>query len=245
MLERITDIEGLDRFQDHVLLDDTPPNAGRFWFTVESEDMPFLTNDPVSNPRGEIIRKNFVYFNYEMELGRMSGRRRIKDTVEYDEVARRWKVVKLHPDPKVSHILRFKDAWNAFARGTTLDEVGTPIKDLFKLDPSRAEHYKRLGIHTVERLSSITEADADSIGMGGRDDRKKAILYMERSRESVKSAQANARHEAQERLIASQAEKIADLSAKLEELLRAQLEAQEAEKPVKKTKKQVSEQLEA
>jgi hypothetical protein len=33
-LEKVTDIEGLDAFEDHDLTDDTHPEATRVWFSV-------------------------------------------------------------------------------------------------------------------------------------------------------------------------------------------------------------------
>jgi hypothetical protein len=185
--------------------------------------MPYLT---AHNPEGKIVTKNFVYRNFEQELGRTGGRRRIKDTVEYSEDQGKWIVKKLAAG-KWSDIRNHKAEWNAFNRGQNYLESGVPLSILFPHDPAKVSMFKRHSIVTIERCAALTEEDCDIVGMGARDARAKARRYLERAKENAGGIAANARIDSMERENVTLKAEIANLTAKLTEVLQAQLDAAE------------------
>ena len=230
MLERTVEIEGYRGGYENIdPSDDTHPTANRAWFDVLSVEQPFLTNDIKTNPEEKIITKNVVHFFHESDLGRTRLVRPIKDKVEYNEVTGKWVVKKL-AQGNGAYIKKFPEQWNAFARGGKYLQAGTPIESLFRHDPTRADMYRRVyKVETIEQLSGLTEGDADNIGMGARDDRSRARRYIEQTKEAVHGEQAKAQVERLEKLAASQAKQIEDLSSKLTQLLQQQLEAAQSE----------------
>jgi len=217
------EIEGLDSFNDHDLSEqnDTPPGGVQIHFDVVSEYMPFL-----SEQANREIRKNFVYCYYNMELGRSAGRCRINDEVVFDEATQKWKVVRLATGGN-SHIKRWPQQWNAFHRGISYQEIGTPIDLLFKGDPSRSEIYKTYKIHTIEQLAGLNESDAGAIGMGSKDDRRKAIKFIERANEGVNGVKVNTKIRDLESENSTLKSQITDLANKLTKLLELQNKADE------------------
>lgn len=223
-------IEGLEAYQDYDLspTEDTPPGLIRVWFSVESVFMPFLTAE-----QGRKVDKNFVYINYEYELGRSSGRKRINDKVEFDADTGKWKVKAFAPNGD-SHIKTYPAEWNAFYNNASVDDAGTPIELLFKNDPARAEMYKAFKVKTIERLASMSESDAQRIGMGALDDKKRAESFLARTNSAVSNSQFNLEVEALREQNASLQNSVRDLTDKLTEMLQRELEAGADDAPVKR-----------
>lgn len=210
-LQKVTHIEGLDAFQDVDLSNDNDPGAMIIRFEVVSEE---LTNE--SALQGKIVRKNFVHIYKEWEVGHTSFRRRIRDRVEFDEAAGKWKVIQLAHESK-SDIMKHPAEWNAFALGTATVDVGTPLSVLFKADPSRVLMYKDRHITTVERLAGVNQTDAQLMGMGVYDDVQKAQAYI--ARLGSLSNQSGVAHKIddQQHQIAVLQRTIEELKAKLDE----------------------------
>lgn len=217
-LERITHIEGLDAFESHELFDDTKPDSVLCRFFVKKEEMPFLTAQ-----EGRLIEHNFIHVERQWELGRSQYSRRIRDHVKWDEDNKRWKVVKL-AEGKRSDIGRNPQEWNAFFRNAKDNEVGTPLSLLFKNDPSRVAVYERYGITTIDRLAQVNYNDITSIGMGAREDQERAKAYIARAKEDAGATQLNHALEMVNSENQSLRTQMADMEAKLNELLRSQLE---------------------
>ena len=213
-------IEGLDAFQDYDLsaTEDTPPGLIRVWFSVESVFMPFLSQEA-----GKRVDKNFIYLNWEKELGRSKGRQRLNDKVSFDEATGKYKVTSFSTNGD-SHIKSWTKEWNAFYNNISVDEAGTPIELLFKSNPARAETFKVYGVKTIERLAGISEGDATLIGMGALDDKKRAMAFISKSNAGVSSAQFNLEVQELREQNASLQSIVKDLTDKLTILLQQQLE---------------------
>lgn len=216
-------IEGLKAGQDFTLQDDTPPEGVQVSFSVVSET---VRNQETKLPE----RKNFVYYNYSYELGRSSGRRRIRDKVKFNEATGEWEVLELAR--KGSDILRFRNEWNAFFRGVSVETLGTPLDILFPNDPSRVAFYKTHQVHSIERLSGLPEHDLANLGMGAREDQQKAKRYRERLQAAAPSIALEAamtemrkENETMRRENESLKEQLLDLSDKLTQVLQAQIAA--------------------
>lgn len=225
-------IEGLDEFTDHDLSahTDTPPDAIIVWFDTVKEYMPAL-----SEQQGERVYKTFIHRFFIKELGFSSGNRRIKDSVEYDSEAGKWKVKKLASAGQ-SDIKKWPNEWNKFAKGNTGIIEGTPIELIFKHDPARAEVFKRNMVDTIERLAALTDGDCQRGGMGWIDDRARARAFIARSKEQAGDIRNNTRFRQLEEALVQAEKRNKDLEEKLNILLTAQIEAaQEKEVPVKKS----------
>lgn len=229
MLQKMTEIEGLEAFEDVRLANDTNPGATQIEFSVQSEEMPALTA-----AEGKIVRKNFVWITKRVNLGSLVYQRRIKDKVIYDEETKRWKVLKL-AEPK-SDIAMYPQEWNAFARGTQGDVVGTPLSMIFPTDPAKVEHYKSLHIKTIEQLWSQKDIGPEMLPMGGRADIAKAGAFLERARGDANGNAASLEiKKLAERLQIAEAQN-RDLTEKLTQVLQAQLEVRpKVKKPKTKT----------
>jgi hypothetical protein len=213
-------IEGLDPYQDYDMSasEDTPPGLIRIWFSLESVFMPFL-----SAQEGRKVDKNFIYMNWEKELGRSIGRQRINDVVEFDETTQKWKIKSFAPQE--SHIKTYPNEWNAFFNNTRADDAGTPVELLFKNDPARASLYKHHGVHTIERLSGVSEGDAALIGMGALDDVKRAKAFIAKTNTGVSNSQFELEVQALKERNESLENSVRDLTEKLTEMLKRELSA--------------------
>lgn len=225
MLEKVTHIEGFEGFQSTESPDDTNPGAMLVEFYVESEVMPYL-----SEQAGQEVRRNFVRLKETINLGNLINDRRIRDEVEYVESERRWKVKKLHPS--MSDIRKYPDYWNAFARDQKDIVIGTPLTLMFKHDPSLVERYKANHIYSIEQLAAVTDANCDQLFMGAKKNRDEARAYLRRIQETAPSIQINNRMDELESTISAKDRQIAELTSRLDEILRSQIAELE---PKKKT----------
>lgn len=206
-------IKGLSSFQDHDLSDDTPPDQCQVWFTVEKVFMPFR-----SQQEGKKVFENFVYLNWRNDLGRSVGRQRIRDKVIFNSETQKWEIQSLAPNGN-SHVKQFPAEWNAFYDGVNGETIGTPLELLFPYDPSIVEQYGSVHIKTIEALARLTEGEAQLLGMGGLDNRRRAKDYIERQNAAVTGNQFNAYVSTLEKEKKALESRVCDLSGKLEELL--------------------------
>lgn len=230
--------KGLDPSQDHDLSGtDTPPDAINVWFDTDDVYLPTIVKDDGTVLRSEKWEKH-VYWNFSFDLGHSEGRKRVNDKVKFNEETGKWDILKLAPNGQ-SHISAYPDQWNAFYDGLSFEEIGTPLEILFPQDKGRIKHFKRLGIHTVERLGGLTEGEAALGGMGVLDDSRRARNYIERMKEGAKGREVDAYIKTLEAAKQSDNERIQMLEENLARLM-AQLE--EKAKPAKKTKVKEEEQ---
>jgi len=218
--------EGIENLDEYTGLDldgvyDTPPDAIIVWFDVIKEYMPAKSREA-----GREVYENYVHRFYIKELGYSSGNRRIKDEVYFNPETNQWHVKKLAGAGK-SDILRFKNEWNKFVKGSNGIEDGTPIKLLFKNDPARADMFIKNHISTVERLAGLTEADCQRGGMGWLDDKKRAEVYLHKIKESAGSIQNLEYVKKLEETMAAKDKEIAELRAQFDLFLSQQIEARQ------------------
>jgi len=226
MLEKVTHIEGLEGFDSKEMYDDTPPDSVLVRFDVRPVEQPFL-----SAQENRIIYKNIVFISKEWELGRSSLARPIRDTVAFDEKEQKWKISKLAPN---SDIKKYPAEWNAFQRGQSNNDIGTPLLLLFKTDPSRVEWYKFRHITTVERLAAMNHSNSQDLGMGVSEDIQRAQNYLAQTKSSGAANELKARLEEKDSQVASLQNQLADLSAKLTEVLKDQTSPHREIEPAKK-----------
>jgi uncharacterized coiled-coil protein SlyX len=210
MLQQVTHIEGLKSFADIEMQNDTDPSATLITFEVREEEMPALTAQ-----KGEVVRQNFVWIEKVINLGNLIIKRRINDSVEYDKVEHKWKVLKLYSPQSESDIMRYPNEWNAFARGTVDEVVGSPLSLLFKSDPAKVTTYKAKYISTIEQLAALTDANLEGLGLGGRSDRDAAQRYVSKIASQAPAREMNARLESLEAEIARKNKEMEALSAQL------------------------------
>lgn len=238
MLQPVTHIEGAEHLiQEKELNDDTHPLATRVRFDVVPEEMPALSAN-----EGQIVMKNFIHITKTAHLGALIVIRRIKDQVAFDEAAGKWKVTKW---AKISDIQKYPDEWNAFARGSSGDVVGTPLSILFKNDPARAETYKYRHIFTIEQLAAVTDGDTQELGMGGRSDRERARAYLAKISERAPMIQISSKLEEKDRQIESLQSQLAGLTEKLTQMLTEEVKpkARRGRPPLKKQTESVEASL--
>ena len=236
MLEKISHIEGLGNLHDDIeMYDDIRPGDTIVKFLVVSEE--YLQQD------GSIDRKNFVYIYKEKDLGRTSSRRRIRDTVAWDESTQKWEIKRLYPGkcldetPK-SDIRRYTNEWNAFMRGAKEGEWGTPLGILFKNDPARVDFYKGHHIVSIEQLSNQSEGNCDLLGMGARSDRERAKKYIAKLKEMAPSVEIASKLEEKDRQISSLTDQIRILTDTMNKVLEGQ-QKESASYSQKRVSKQV------
>lgn len=228
-LKPMTHIEGLEAFEDVQLLDDTDPSANQVKFYLKAEEMPYLTAHPEEIPKeeghipGNIYRKNFVCIEKICNLGNSIVDRRINDKVEFDQGTGKWRVLRL--DAAQSDIKRYPAEWNAFATSAAEGSIGTPLNLLFKNDPARVLFYKSKFINTIEQLSHCGESEIQLLGMGAREDVRRAIRFAEMASEAAPGIARSLEMEAMAKENAALKAGMADLNDKLRQVLEQQIEA--------------------
>lgn len=112
---------------------------------------------------------------------------------------------------------RFSNAWNAFVKKGAKVDQGWPIEEWGAITRSFAESLKSMNVHTVEALSTLTDAAAANI-MGGikyrdlakasLDERKKHEVV---AREQARAERADERAAAMEKEIKALKDQLRDL----------------------------------
>ncbi len=107
---------------------------------------------------------------------------------------------------------RFPHIWEAFVNDQEVKETGTAIENLPDLTGSQVLMLRGVNVPTIEALAAVPDGNANALGPGGLDLKKRAKLFLEgESENSVKLEEANSR--------------IADLEEKIEALMAVQAEA--------------------
>ena len=214
MLEKVTHIEGLDgHYESTDMPNDTDPTITQIRFTAKAEEMPFLTAK-----EGRLVEKNYIWITKIFDLGKSELSRRVRDTVEYDEESKKWKIRKLVHN---SDIKQYPEEWNAFMRGIQDQIIGTPLSVLFRGDPARLNMYKFRHIETVEQLSACGEGEIGGLGMGAREDVRRAQSYITRAKEQAPQLEMKHALDQKDQQIGALQSQLTDLSSKLTQLLEA------------------------
>lgn len=242
MKQQITHIEGLEgEYQDVEMVNDTPLGVTHIEFFPKSEQ---VFKD------GKYEFKNFVWIKKVVNLGNLIIERRIRDAVEFDDNEKRWKIKELERGDDAdgtprSDIRRYASEWNAFARGSSLSIVGTPLEMIFRHDPTKVLAYKSKHVHTIEQLKSLTDSHIQELGLGAREDRELAVMYLDKIEKARPALEINNRFEQLEAQLAAKNREVSELTAKLTQLLQSHVDGleKEAKKAPKKSKVKQQENL--
>ncbi len=90
---------------------------------------------------------------------------------------------------------RFPRQYEAFRAEREYIGEGTPLSEVTFLTKAQVKDYRSLNIHTVETLASVEGAALTSLGMGGREQKNKAIAYLKRAEGVATDAKLQALNE--------------------------------------------------
>ena len=74
---------------------------------------------------------------------------------------------------------QLKAGYEAWKLGQTPPESGTPLATWPALSPAPVRNWQQLNVRTIEELAEVNEEAIAAYGMGGRDMRARAALYLE------------------------------------------------------------------
>ena len=107
---------------------------------------------------------------------------------------------------------QLKSGYEAWVRGQTPPEFGTPLATWPALSPAQVKNWAQVGLRTIEELAEANEEALSAYGMGARDMKSRAKLFLENDGDS---AALVAKLRASEELIASMQVRMESLEAQL------------------------------
>ena len=107
---------------------------------------------------------------------------------------------------------QLKSGYEAWTRGQTPPENGTPLSTWPALSPAQVKNWAQVGLRTIEELAEANEEALSAYGMGARDMKARAKLFLENA---GGSAALVAKLRASEELIASMQVRMESLEAQL------------------------------
>ena len=107
---------------------------------------------------------------------------------------------------------QLKSGYEAWTRGQTPPENGTPLSTWPALSPAQVKNWAQIGLRTIEELAEANEEALAAYGMGARDMKSRAKLFLENAGDS---AALVAKLRASEELIASMQVRMESLEAQL------------------------------
>lgn len=84
-----------------------------------------------------------------------------------------------------AHIQRWPREYEAFKAGKAAPVEGTPLSDWPQISRSRVEELAFFHIRTVEQLAAVHDVQLQQLGMGARELRERAKLFLEVAREGT------------------------------------------------------------
>lgn len=91
------------------------------------------------------------------------------------------------------HINRYPEAWAAFQAGQdNIDYGGTPLTDVPGIDRNLAMSMKLKNVHNAEMLADLSDAAANSLGIGGQTFRRAAQLLIKANKADALEATVKA-----------------------------------------------------
>ena len=108
---------------------------------------------------------------------------------------------------------QLKSGYEAWTRGQTPPEHGTPLSTWPALSPAQVKNWAQIGLRTIEELAEANEEALTAYGMGARDMKSRAKLFLENAGDS---AALVAKLRAAEELIASMEVRMESLEAQLQ-----------------------------
>lgn len=107
---------------------------------------------------------------------------------------------------------QLKAGYEAWTRGQTPPEHGTPLSTWPALSPAQVKNWAQIGLRTIEELAEANEEALTAYGMGARDMKSRAKLFLENAGDS---AALVAKLRASEERIASMQVRLESLEAQL------------------------------
>ena len=109
---------------------------------------------------------------------------------------------------------QLRASYDAWARGQTPPESGTPLSTWPALSPAQVKNWAQIGIRTIEELAEANEETLSAYGMGSRDMKSRAGLFLENAKSD--SGPLVAKLRAAEELIASMEVRMKSMEAQLQ-----------------------------
>ena len=109
---------------------------------------------------------------------------------------------------------QLRAGYDAWARGQTPPESGTPLSTWPALSPAQVKNWAQIGIRTIEELAEANEETLSAYGMGSRDMKSRAGLFLENAKSD--SGPLVAKLRAAEELIASMEVRMKSMEAQLQ-----------------------------
>jgi hypothetical protein len=168
------DVESAASFEQNLLYQNNTDAADRC-LAVQ------FTMEEVEDPKATALAGRPMFKSVEFCEIQVPGDR---DCITKDKVHR------MHPDPR----LRFPVAYARFKAGHPSQLVGTPLLEWGMMPRSTAKSYAAAGIHTVEQLAGLSDANAQAI-FGSVPDRQKARDFIKEAAGQAPLTEARAEME--------------------------------------------------
>ena len=79
---------------------------------------------------------------------------------------------------------QLRAGYDSWSRGQTPPESGTPLSTWPALSPAQVKNWAQIGLRTIEELAEANEEALSAYGMGARDMKARAILFLENAGDS-------------------------------------------------------------
>ena len=109
---------------------------------------------------------------------------------------------------------QLRAGYDSWARGQTPPESGIPLSTWPALSPAQVKNWAQIGIRTIEELAEANEETLSAYGMGSRDMKSRAGLFLENAKSD--SGPLVAKLRAAEELIASMEVRMKSMEAQLQ-----------------------------
>ena len=109
---------------------------------------------------------------------------------------------------------QLRAGYDSWTRGQTPPESGTPLSTWPALSPAQVKNWAQIGIRTIEELADANEETLSAYGMGSRDMKSRAGLFLENAKSD--SGPLVAKLRAAEELIASMEVRMKSMEAQLQ-----------------------------
>lgn len=110
-----------------------------------------------------------------------------KETVGVFPAHEVWKIVDQADGTRepMTYAMRWPDLYRKFKANEAQDLSGTPLSEAPFLSQSKRMELKALNIHTVEALAAVDGQPLNMLGMGGREMKNQAQVYLDKASDSA------------------------------------------------------------
>lgn len=116
---------------------------------------------------------------------------------------------------------RFPDSYALYQSKNSEQRIGTPLSLLPGMTPAKIKNYENADIYSLEQIASSPDQRITKF-MGGYDDKKQAIKYLEEAKEKHSVEMVEKKFEASQAQLDAQAEQIKEQKELIEKLMAAQ-----------------------